>query len=197
MQPLVQEFRRIRTDHRRALIARAARVTLGASVMRVFAKGTKEPLSKALIALPLHDLATKVRTDGQFARWYERALDSVHRVIMTRNAQNRRILPGSRWGHSAKVLSLFLREVFLCARWCDDAVASRVEKLLYVPIDNIVMKRMRQKGGIVKARSIKAISTRAQFQEMQDQLRTAARRAGVPAVWFDDAWAVRDAPAKG
>ena len=187
---LEDEFERIAAGHRAAHRARAARVVLGPSVVRVFAAGTKPGLQARLEQIPVDDLLTIVDADG-FRTWYEEQLQSVATEIRKRNAKRARILPGIKWGHSAKVLSLFLRDLVEQCRYFTDAESRAIVPWLHVPVDSLVMKRLRRCGVALPVRQIKEIATAKQFYAIQDCLEAAAQRAGIPRVWFDDNWAKR------
>ncbi len=187
---LEDEFERIAAGHRAAHRARAARVVLGPSVVRVFAAGTKPGLQARLEQIPVDDLLTIVDADG-FRTWYEEQLQSVATEIRKRDAKRARILPGIKWGHSAKVLSLFLRDLVEQCRYFTDAESRAIVPWLHVPVDSLVMKRLRRCGVALPVQQIKEIATAKQFYAIQDCLEAAAQRAGIPRVWFDDNWAKR------
>lgn len=187
---LAEEFRRIAGEHRMALRARFARANLGASVIRVFASGTKPGLLRVLRELPVDDLRRLERSG--FRAWYRRQLEKVARELRKRNRDNVRLQPGLKWGHAAKVLSLYLRDIVLHSRYFPDATARRVERWLYVPVDGIVIRRLKELGVELPFGSIREIDTAAKFELVQGRLDRAARSARVPRVWFDDIWADRE-----
>ena len=47
-------------------------------------------------------------------------------------------------------------------------------------------------GVEIPFRRIKDVATARDFYSLQEILGDAARREGVPRIWFDDVWAVRD-----
>lgn len=190
MNQLAKEFLRIKVRHRDAMLARVARGVLGPSVVRVFMAGTKPGLAKALEGVPVDELPKVVRS-GTFDDWYEGQLERVASEIRVRNADNPRVLPGLKWGHAAKVLSLFLRDVVENARYFSDRDARTIGRVLHVPVDGIVIERMRSLEVTVPCRQIKAIDTRDLFWQFQKELEAAAKVAGVPRIWFDDNWADR------
>ena len=187
---LVTAFREIRDDHAEALVRRAARITAGVSVVRVFRPGTNAPLRKALAGIDLRPL-TAMRTADQFERWYQQQLDRIGRVIRKTNADNPRVHPGYKWGHGAKVLSLFVRELVLGSRYFPDAVVRRLEPWLYAPIDRIALGHLKSRGLTDCVSAIKQIDSQARFGAIQDALGEAAARVRVPRVWFDDLWLKR------
>lgn len=187
---LADEYARIKRTHRDAVQVRAARVVLGASVLRVFAPNTKQDLFESLRAIPIFELR-HIRTQRQFRTWFERQLRAVDRAIAKRNSHNDRIQPGAKWGHGTKVLTLFLREIVSHTRLFDDEEGARLELLLYVPLDSINIDRLRDIGAALPFSLIREIDTSRKFYGAQELLEREARRVGVPRVWFDDNWAVR------
>ncbi len=186
---LQDEFARIAREHQSALKARVARGVLGSSVIRVFTKGTKPSLLPLLAALPAEDL--RKLNANTFPRWYEHQLDRIVSIIAPLNASNRRVHPGLKWGHAAKVLSLFLRDIVLHTRFFDDGQVERISGWLYVPIDSVVIDRLGVLGIPLPFEKIREIDSAKKFHEVQDLLAREAVRAAVPRVWFDDNWADR------
>lgn len=188
-EELMNAFRRIGKHHRNSLVRRSARIVLGPSVIRVFRPGTNRPLRAALEQTNLAPLAT-LRGAGEFESWYARELDRVARAILRTNPNNPRIQPGYKWGHAAKVLSLFVCELLNC-RYFTEQVSKRLECLAYVPIDRIALGHLKRLGILGFDGSIKSIDSQAKFELIQGTLGRAAACAGVPRVWFDDLWLVR------
>jgi hypothetical protein len=142
-----------------------------------------------LADLPVHELAHLGR--GQFDDWYARHLTRIARSMSKLNAQNPRVQPGLKWGHAAKILSLFLRDMVLYTRFLRDTQVRRLSPWLPAPVDGIVIRRLRQLGVRLAFRTIRGIDSRAKFRSVQDALARAAADARVPRVWFDDNWAER------
>lgn len=148
----------------------------------------------------MRHLADKVDLDGlkaikspkAYRKWFKRELDRLAPVIRKNNKQNKRINPGYKWGHASKVLCLYVRDVVLCSRYFADADAKRIEEWLYVPIDGIVMRDLKSLGERFPFEKIREIATARNFYLVQEKiLGEAARKAGVPRVWFDDVWGSR------
>lgn len=187
---LQNEYLRIRDDHHDALQARAARVTLGSSVIRVFSPGSKEPMLRHLWRIDLGHLSS-IRTQAEFRAWFVKRLGALALVVKKINQENPRIHPGYKWGHSTKVLCLFIREIVLCSRFFDDRLTDRLAPLLYIPIDGVVIDHVRRLGVPLSLRKIKHIDSAEKFFGVRDLLGEAATRAGVPRVWLDDVWTER------
>lgn len=187
---LEREFERIKLDHHEALKATAARVVLGSSVIRVFEKGTKKKLMTVLARIRIDGLY-KVRNQQQFKLWFEKELNKVAVAVRKTNRANCRIYPGYKWGHSTKVLTLYIREMVLKSRHFNDNQVKRISSWLYIPIDSIAIKRLRKLGVKLPFNNIKEICTSKMFYGTQDILAKAAIKANVPRIWFDDNWGDR------
>jgi hypothetical protein len=187
---LEKEFQRIRDDHLLAIRRTAARVVLGQSVMRVFAEDTKKDLLPILASIDI-DSVGRMSNGEEFKAWFQTHLSRVAEVIKRRNESNSRINPGFKWGHAAKVLNLYIREIVLNSRYFDDTTVRRISPWLYAPVDSIVIKRLRAVGCSVPFRAIKDIDSSRNFYWMQDLLGRAAEKAHVARVWFDDNWGDR------
>ena len=191
MTDLEQTFSRIREEHVGAVRVRSARAVLGGSVIRVFHPGTKDPLLKQLASLKIQSL-NSIRSQASFRTEFEEQLDQVHSTVRRLNVGNDRIHPGGKWGHCTKVLCLYLREIVLHSRLLPDPVVNRIQRYLYVPIDAIVVKKVKRAGVEIPYQRIKDVATARDFYSLQEILGDAARRERVPRIWFDDVWAVRD-----
>jgi hypothetical protein len=187
---LIAEFERIKVDHRKALRHRAARVVLAPSVVRVYQKGANKRLFEVLVAILVDELA-EIKTQEQFRDWFEHWLNSLASVIHEPHQGDGRIYPGYQWGHASKVLTLYLREIILNSRYFTDAEADRLAIFLYIPIDDISMKRLKRLGHRLSFSAINQIDTPEKFYGVQEALAQAAAKAGVPRIWFDDNWGDR------
>ena len=187
---LEREFERIKLNHHDALKATAARVVLGSSVIRVFEKGTKKKLMTVLSRIKVAKLS-KIRNQGEFKLWFEKELNKVAVTVRKTNRANRRIYPGYKWGHSTKILTLYIREMVLKSRFFDDNQVKHITNWLYIPIDSIAIKRLRKLGVKLPFNNIKEISTAKMFYGTQEILAKAATKTNVPRIWFDDNWGDR------
>ena len=184
------EFNRIKQTHKKALRHRAARVVLGSSVVRVFRAGTKGKLLPLLSVIKI-DSFKRLRHQADFKLWFEKALSKLASAIKACNHNNSRIQPGYKWGHAAKVLTLYIREIVLNSRYFSDHEVRRIQKWLYVPIDGILIRRLQKLDVTLAFDRIKEIDTAEKFFWIQEQLEIAAKKTGVPKVWFDDNWGDR------
>lgn len=189
---LEEEFQRIQGDHRRAVQTKAARIVIGPSVGRVFAKDTVGRIWPVLDDMDLNKLA-RIDSQAQFRQFFEERLNRLARKIRTTNPENvnPRIYPGYKWGHATKILCLFLNDMIVHRDFFATATANKLVHFLYVPIDSLVMKRLKQLGITLGFSQIKQIATKKAFYSVQDMLGEAARRVGVPRIWFDDNWGDR------
>ncbi|WP_416761910.1 hypothetical protein ACNI65_06530 [Roseateles sp. So40a] len=188
---LAKEFARLKRDHTKALQSNAARVILGSSVVRVFAKGSKADMLSLLSTISLASLRS-VESEADFKQWFVEHTATLERCLAEKNANNERVHPGLRWGHCTKVLALFARQIVNSPGLFDQAALSKIEPWLYVPVDSIVMNRLRQCGVRPSFSRIKEISTAEEFFEVQNLLGEVASGAGVPRIWFDDNWGHRN-----
>ncbi len=187
---LVAEFRRIKNDHRKAIKNTVARSVTGPSVMRVYKPGTREALLPVLARIDIDRLA-RIRSQEAFTRWYNSQLRQVAAAIEHRNHGNNRILPGAKWGHATKILSIFVRDLVLRSNYFSRKDARRIALYLHAPIDGIVMSRLRKLGVPLRFSKIKEINSATKFYRVQQMLSVAAEEVGVPRVWFDDNWGDR------
>jgi hypothetical protein len=187
---LVDEFQRIKREHRKAVRHRAARVVLFPSLLRVYRRGTNKELFPVLVAVPVDELR-EVQTPEQFRTWFEAHLEVLAAAIDKLNRGNGKIYPGYKWGHATKILTLYLREIVLNSRYFKDAETERLATLLYIPIDNVSMKRLKELGHRLAFSAINQIDTPEKFYGIQEMLGQVAARVGVPRIWFDDNWGDR------
>ena len=190
---LEEEFRRIQEHHREALVLAVARMSLPGSITRVFRKGTKDTLLGTLVRLPVGEMTSL--TDGDaFDRWYEARLETVASAILRGNPDmpGSRIHPGYKWGHAAKILSVFLHNLVSYSRYFSDEDAARIEPLLHCPIDGIILKRLKDIGAPQPWSLILQLDSPDRYRLLQSELCVAAAAVGVPRVWLDDNWAIQE-----
>jgi hypothetical protein len=187
---LVQEFKRLKRGRELALRKRSGMSVLGASVIRVFKPKTKEHLVKLLCTVPVKELAS-IKSEQKYRFWFEKQLSRVALCIKRTNAHNRRIYPGYKWGHARKVLNLYLRDIVHNSPYFHDSVVTRLGFWLYVPIDGILLRRLRELDCKTGLKAIKDIDTAEKYFRVQDILSRAAEKVGVPRILFDDNWMER------
>ena len=187
---LLEEFRRIKTAHRKVIKSTLARSVTGPSVKRVYKPGTREALFPVLARIDVDRLAG-IRSQQAFDRWYNSQLRRVAAAIERGNHGNGRILPGAKWGHATKILSIFVRDLVLRSDYFSRKNAQRIARYLHAPIDSIVMQRLRKLGIPLRFSKIKEINSATKFYRVQQMLSDAAGEVGVPRVWFDDNWGDR------
>lgn len=167
-----------------------ARAATGSSVVRVFERETKEDLLQTLLTVPIEamlDMAGR----NDFEEWFEDQLERVARAISRRNKTNPRVNPGLKWGHAAKVLSLYLRDVVLHSRFFTDSEVARIAPWLFVPVDSRVMERLTGLGVHLPFKQIRQIASKDAFYRVQNLLANSCD-PGIARVVFDDVWADRD-----
>ncbi|MBN1568336.1 MAG: hypothetical protein JXA73_10860 [Acidobacteria bacterium] len=184
------EFERIKKDHAKAVRMRAARIVLGPSVMRVYRKGTGKQIMPILARISIDEIA-KVGNQKQFKAWFEYWLEVLAKEILRLNSTNDRIHPGYKWGHSTKILTLYIRELVINTRYFKDPIVDTIVPFLYSPIDSVVINRLLDLGCDFGFLRIKDIDTPEKFYSIQDLLDKPAKAVGAPRIWFDDNWGDR------
>ena len=187
---LVDEYKRIKKNHLEAERHFFARINLPSSVIRVFNEGTKRYIHDVLLELDIKSLG-HIRNQSEFKSYFEEQLELLSHIIYKTNKNNNRIMPGYKWGHSTKILCLYLRDFVIHSRQFNESTSNCLSYLLYTPIDNIIMKKLRQVGYKVPFKSIKEIDTPSKFYDVQEALYEASSIVRVPRVWFDDNWGQR------
>lgn len=187
---LCEVFCDIRDGRRFAMRSRTAREVLGASVIRVFAPDTKPCLLERLERVDV-DALPGLSNEIEFSEWFVTELCGLARVVKRCNPHRPAIYPGYKWGHATKVLALFCRDMVLRTRYFADRDAKRLVRWLYVPLDGIVIRRIRRCGVRLPFRQIREIDSKRKFFRTQHLLGVAAAKVGVPRVLFDDVWMER------
>lgn len=186
-EELVAKFQKLDRRKKDAVAERTAKVVLGPSVVRVFKSKTSEDLLKMLKSLDLDKLHS-CTTQEQFDNFFFYALRKLDEAILEKNRNNSRVGNGHKWGHAAKVLCLYLRDLVLYTRYFDDEDALRLQYFLYMPVDSVVMKHLRACGVRVSPQRIKEIDSEEEFRAIQTLFAEAAGQAHVPKILFDDVW---------
>jgi len=186
---LGDEFARIKDQHKERMKFVSARDALSPSVTRVFAPGTKEGVLPVLLGIDV-DLIPGFDGQDNYRQWFEENLERVAQRIGDLNSEKARpsIYPGYKWGHAAKILNVYVRNVVIYSRYFPDEVVERISHWLYCPIDSYIISRLNSIGCKPPCALIKDVDTAEKFCDTQACLQRAAARCGVPAVWFDDNW---------
>jgi len=186
---LVEKFRELSQKRKHAIQERQARLTLGPSVIRVFAKGTNDMVRPLLERIELDDL-TKLDGQAEYKRWFEKNLHRIAKKILVLNNKIDRpgIHPGYKWGHSSKIMNSFIEGIVRQSRYFTDSEAKRIESWLYVPLDSVVMRELRD-CGVATPKTVNGIASGSQFYGLQEKMGRAAACAGVSRILFDDVWA--------
>ncbi len=180
-------YRSIHDRERFAIRSRTAREVLGASVIRVFARGTRAQLLKRLESVAV-DTLPALADEKAFREWFVMELSVLARIIKRCNPDRPSIYPGYKWGHATKVLTLYCRDMILRTRYFAERDEQRLVAWLYVPLDGIVIRKLRECGVKLPFRQIREIDTEWKFFNTQALLGTAAAQVGVHRVLFDDVW---------
>ncbi len=187
---LEEKYNCIKRDHKKAIRRRLARITIGSSVGRVLRKGSKEKIWPVLERIPVNEIL-RLRSQQDYKRWFEKQLNILAVKIHKTNKGNTRIYPGYKWGHATKILCLYLHDIVVHREYFPQDCAGKVKYWLYCPIDSVVMNALKRCGVTLEFRKIKEIDKEKKFYHIQDMLGQAAKRKGVPRVWFDDNWGDR------
>ncbi len=178
---LKEEFKRIKENHQNAIIRRTALTALGPSMVRFLPRGTKENIIPTLCRIKFNELL-KFNSQDEYQKWFEKNLGKVASKIEIGNSGRRK------WAYAAKILNLFLRDVVSNSRFFDDNQANEIIGWLYAPIDKKVLDRLRK---LIEKRipnELRYVDSKKKFYKIQEVLGEAAKKVGVPRVWFDDVW---------
>jgi hypothetical protein len=188
---LINEYRIIKKQHESNLIGIAAKVVLGSSVIRVFCKGTKQKLYEALKQIKIKEIKN-IKCQKDYEKWFKTNLNNLSKVIKKSNPESKKhnIYPGYKWGHAAKILNLFIREIVENRRYFNDKEVNKIRNYLYMPIDSKVIKAISKTNVKLKAKKIKDIATKKEFDNIQKTLGDASLEARCPRIWFDDVWGI-------
>jgi len=180
-------FGSIRNPARRRTLWRgtAARAVTPGSVMRVFWPTTRMFVVDHLVTLDIDGLP---RLGGQkaYRRWFVREVHRLGHTIDLLNRYNEAIRPGVVWGHAAKILNLYVREVACYRPYFSRRQADRIESWLYVPIDCEVLENLSLCNAPQEPKRICDVATRRQFFRIQQAIGLAARQERCRRIWFDD-----------
>ena len=86
------------------------------------------------------------------------------------------------------MLALYCRDIVLRTRYFTEKDVNRLLPWLYVPIDSMVINKLRACGVRLPFTLIKEIDTEHKFFNTQELLGTAAKQVGIARIHFDDVW---------
>lgn len=178
--------------HRKTIKKRIAKIILGASVIRVFEKHTKEKLLQCLLELEI-DSVLSVQTETEYDKWhYEKVISIYDCLYKSNNEKYSNDLEGLMWGHSTKIFNLFIGHLFYYSFYFNNERNSlKAQFFFHVPLDSKVFSVLKS-FQIKVPKSIKSIQA-SDYKEIQKVFRDAAQRNSVAPLLFDDyAWAHLD-----
>lgn len=187
---LVAQIKEYKRREKTAIVERQALSVLGSSVIRVFRKKSKEQIRDALLDINVEQFA-RCKDQHSFDRLFLSALSRVDTAILVKNKRNSKVGKGHKWGHAGKITNLFLRGLVLHSRYFDDKTAERVARFLYVPVDRVVLDKLRKCKVKVAPKGIKDIDSQKEFFAIQKVIDQAAQKVNCPRILFDDAWSER------
>ena len=84
MKKLKKEYRRIKKEHRKAILLRLARSAIGSSVGRVFKKGSKKQICHKLGQIRVDEILC-LRNEQDYKKWFEKQLNVLAQIIKKTN----------------------------------------------------------------------------------------------------------------
>ena len=169
---------------------RIAKIVLGASVIRAFKEKTKSGLFNCLVSLDVDTLAT-IKTEEEYDKWHYKKITSVYNcLIRTNKSKFKKNQEGLKWGHASKVFNLFIGHLFFYSPYYEKGKRKiKANRFLHVPLDSKVFAVLKQYDISVPS-AIKKMEAK-QYRDIQNALRSAARKKRVDPLRFDDyAWAM-------
>lgn len=173
--------------HIDALIKRRIKGVVEKGAMaRLFKKGQNQNLQAAL----------KRRIDIRALKRISscRAFDRWHREIVRHRCWNgfaRESIRRQRWGHFAKLVNIVVYELVSSNEIVTLKQAKRLRRLIHLPIDRNVLELLGSlKPGLCLSTTLSDMTER-RYRSIQQAIREEARRLGIPAIWFEDAWVGR------
>lgn len=101
------------------------------------------------------------------------------------------------FGHAAKLMNLYVKELLSRSEVLGNRASRHLLKYAHVPLDRIILDSFgddfpecAHEIGLAKHPSIKSLSEK-KYNQIQDSIRTAAHREGLPAIAYDLCWAIR------
>lgn len=123
-------------------------------------------------------------SEGDFDAWHREIVNSQCWAAFTV-----REIEQVRWGHFAKLVNIIIYELVANNEVMTYEEAERLRRLIHLPIDQKVLGLVRRlRPGIRLPRKLLDMSE-SEYAAIQRAIRDEARRLGVPAIWFEDAYA--------
>lgn len=168
---------------------RIAKIILGSSVIRVFRAGTKLRLLSYLITFDVDSVAN-VLSQEDFNQWHMHNVNNVFQVITEDGNYENIPEEGLRWGHSTKILNLFLGHLIFYSNYFQDFLnVEEAKKFLHVPLDSKAFEVLRDNDVEDVPTRIKWLTSESYYR-LQNEIRNAAAEYDLPPIYFDEyAWA--------
>lgn len=196
MENLKNLLKEIKANHNdKNTREKSAKVVLGPSVLLPFGKGTKDEIRKVLSKITIIGLK-KYKTQAGFKEMFYKQATKIAKILRKGIIikKNKKSCLGA---HAPKILSLYLRDLLVSSRGSITRKEfNRVEKLLYVPIDGKIIKKLNKLEFTLfkkKKKKIEAMVGITEIKTFFETQKAIARyikklRINMPRVWFDDVW---------
>jgi len=187
---LLAKYDEIKNAHNDCVIEKSATVILGPSIIRVFDKKTKDNIVNALKHISIESLKKVTKSRNLFKKWFIDNSLKVNKSLKSRDMDPR----SKRWAHATKITSIYLRDLISrYGRYLTRREYDRIEKMLYVPLDKIVLTGLNKLCSTCNYRSklpksMSELKGKKQFFRIQDCLFYHASKISMPAIWLDDIW---------
>lgn len=169
---------------------RVCKITLGSSIIRAFASGTKPALLKGLDDIEVDDILN-LNSQELYNEWHLKKIKSVYALLKKVDSNIvRHTKDGLKWGHATKIWNIYVGLlVFYSPYFKQSASLNTVKYFLHIPLDKKAFDALRSCGIEEVPRTIKSL-TKTKYYEIQSQILDAAKEENLPAFYFDEfAWA--------
>jgi hypothetical protein len=181
----MQEITFSREEHIKAVTRRRIKFVVEKGAMaRLFKKGTNEGLQRAVCERLRFDRVKSFATRDDFDAWHSSVVaDGCWAAFTDRGIEE------VRWGHFAKLINIILYELVANNELVGDGEAKRLRQWLHVPIDQKVLGWLRSlQKGVRLPRKLVGMKG-SDYRAIQQAMRDEADKRGIPAIWFEDAYA--------
>jgi len=134
----------------------------------------------------------RLRARARFDAFLDQLVFRVPTVVRTRKGRK------PSYGQKAKIVNLYMKTLGLSNEFFEGTAARRLRPLLHVPLDSIILRRVTQDFGkqlfaaSIGRRDLRLSKLdRQTYRSVQTILRAEAAKKRVPAIWYDDHWAIR------
>src|SRR5665647_1677193 len=165
---------------------RVCKITLGSSIIRAFASGTKLELLNGLNNIETDDIL-QLTSQEKYNKWHRKKINNVYNLLKKVDSniiKHSKI--GLKWGHATKIWNIYIGLlIFYSPYFKPSTDLENVKHFLHIPLDKKAFSELRSCGIKDTPKTIKSV-TEKKYYQLQKLVKESAAKGKLPPFYFDE-----------